>query len=169
MGKEVLSHPNTSPKMLFRFRRTSQSPSERSVSSECQRDSSPTPKDRRHYCIQVRVMLGERRSSTPTIPCMGRMGGWLITDILQKAWPADCITEAVVLSPGEVILFFSRHSKDEGISYCRARNIEFGLGGPFNWTGRSAQTEALRKTMQEVCCVIPMAMVEKKKKAKGPG
>ena len=46
-GVEVHLHPNASPKMPFRFGRTSQSPSERSVSSEHRCDQSPTPKDRR--------------------------------------------------------------------------------------------------------------------------
>ena len=54
----------------------------------------------------------------------------LITNILQAAWPEDWITKAMVLSLGEAILFFGRHSKNEGLPYCRARNVEFGLGGP---------------------------------------
>ena len=79
------------------------------------------------------------------------------------------ITEAVVLSPGEATLFFGRYSKNEGLPYCRAKNVEFGLGGPFNWPGRPAQIEALRKTMQEGHHTIPKAVVEKKMKARGPG
>ena len=59
--------------------------------------------------------------------------GGLITDILQEAWPDDCITEAMVLSPGAAILFFGRHSRNEGLPYQKARGIKFGLGGPFNW------------------------------------
>ena len=74
LGEEVLSHPDASPKIPFRFRRTSQLPSERSVSSKHRWDHSPTPKDRRHYCIQVRAMLARwRRWSTPTVLCIGRM------------------------------------------------------------------------------------------------
>ena len=59
-------------------------------------------------------------------------GGCLITDKLQKAWPEDQITKAMVLSPGEAILFFGRDSRHEGFPYCGARNVEFGLGGAFN-------------------------------------
>ena len=71
----------------------------------------------------------------------------MITNILQEAWPEDRITEVVVLSPGEAILFFSRCSRNEGLPYCRARNIEFGLGNSFNWARRLMQIKVLRKTM----------------------
>ena len=93
----------------------------------------------------------------------------MITNILQEAWPEDHITEAVVLSPGEAILFFGRFSKNERLSYHRARDIEFGLGGPFNWAERLAHIEASRKTMQEGIHAILKAVVEKKTNARGPG
>ena len=92
-------------------------------------------------------MLGDGGGNQP--PLSHAWGGCLITDILQEAWPEDQITKAIVLSPGEAILFFGRCSKNEGLPYHRARNVAFGLGGPFNWAGRSVQIEDLRKTMQE--------------------
>ena len=119
------------------------------------------------YCIQVRVMLGDGGDDQP--PLSHAWGGCLITDILQEAWLKDWITEAMVLSPGETILFFSRHSKNKGLPYHRARNVEFSLRGLFNWAGRSAQIEASRKTMQVVCHAILEAVVEKKMKAIRPG
>ena len=66
-------------------------------------------------------------------------------------------------------MFFGRCSRNEGLPYCRVRNIEFGLGGPFNWAGRPTQIEASRKTVQEGCNVITKAVVEKKMMARGPG
>ena len=41
-------------------------------------------------------------------------GGCLITNILQEAWPEDQITEAVVLSPGEAILFLESAPRTRG-------------------------------------------------------
>ena len=108
----------------------------------------------------------QKRQSIPTIHVWG---GCLITNILQEAWLEDWITKAMVWSPWKAILFLDRHSKNEGLPYCRARNIEFGLGGLFNQAGRSTQIEASRKAMQEGCCVILEAVVEKKIKARGPG
>ena len=111
-------------------------------------------------------MLGDRGGDQPP-PCH-MWEGCLITYIFEEAWLEDWITKAMVLSPGEAILFFSRHSRNEGLSYCRARNVEFDLGGPFNWAGRPTQIEALRKTVQEGQCTIIEAVVEKKMKARGP-
>ena len=112
-------------------------------------------------------MLGEGGGDQPPLPHAWE--GGLITDILQEAWPEDHIIEAMVLSPGEAILFFGRCSKNEGLPYHRERDNEFGLGGPFNWARRTVQIEALRKTMQEGCHAILEAVVEKKMKARGPG
>ena len=78
-------------------------------------------------------------------------------------------TEAMVLSPGEAILFFGRHSKNEGLPYHQTRDVEFGLGGPCNWAGRSVQINASRKTMQEGHHAIHKAVIEKRAKARGPG
>ena len=90
-------------------------------------------------------MLGDGGGDQPS-PSHAWQGG-LITDILQEAWPDDHITKAMVLSPWEAILFFATHSKNEGLPYHKARDVEFGLGDPFNWAGRSAQIEALRKSV----------------------
>ena len=112
-------------------------------------------------------MLGDGGGDQP--PLSHVLGGCLITDILQEAWLEDHITEAVVLSSGKAILFFGRYSKNEGLPYHRARNVEFGLGDPFNWAGRSVQIEDMRKTMQEGHSTICEAVVGKKMKARGPG
>ena len=153
--------------MPLRCRRTSQLPLKRSVSLEHQWDYSSTPEDRRHYCIQVTVTPEDGGGDQP--PLTHAWGRCLINDILQEAWPEDWITEAVVLSPGKAILFFGRWSRNEGLPYHRARNDQFGLGGPFNWPGRPAQIEALRKTVQEGCHAIIEAVVEKKTKTRRPG
>ena len=75
-------------------------------------------------------MLGDEAGDQ--CPPSREWGGCLITNIIQEAWPEDHITKAMVLSPGEAILFFGRCSKNEGLPYHKARNVEFGLGGPFN-------------------------------------
>ena len=90
-------------------------------------------------------------------------GGCLITDMLQEAWSEDQITKVVVLSPGEPILFYGRHSKNEGLPYQRARNVEFSLGGPLNWAWSLVQIEALRKPIQEGHHAILEDMIWKKR------
>ena len=112
-------------------------------------------------------MLGDRGGDQPPLPHAWE--GDLITNILQEPWLDNSITEAVVLSPGKAILFFSRCSKNEGLPYCKARDVEFGLGGPFNWARRSVQIEASRKNVQEGHHAILKAVVEKMMKARRPG
>ena len=165
--EEVLLHLDASPKTPSSFGRTCQSPLERLVSSEHQWDCWLTPKDRRQDGIWVTVMLGDGGGNQP--PPSHAWGGCLITDKFQEAWPEYQITKAVVLSPGEAILFFSKCSRNEGLPYYRARNVDFGLGGPFSWAGRPTQIEVSRKTVQEGCCAIIKVVVEKKMKARGPG
>ena len=108
-------------------------------------------------------MLGDRGGDQPSLHHVWE--GGLITDIIQEAWPDDCISKAMVLSPGEAILFFSRHSKNERLPYHKARDVEVCLGGPFNTARRSVQIEALRKTVQEGCHALLETVAEKKMKA----
>ena len=102
-------------------------------------------------------------------PLSHAWGGSLVTNILQEAWPEDQITETVVLSLGEAILFFGRHSRNEGLSYSRASAAEFGMRGLLNWARKLAQMEASMKTMQDGCHVMTEAVVKRKMKASGPG
>ena len=112
-------------------------------------------------------MLGDGGGDQP--PPSHAWAGYLITNILWEAWPEDWITEAVVLSHGEAILFFVRCYRNEGLPYHRARYVEFCLGCPFNWVRGPAQIEASIKIVQEGCHVIIEALVEKKTKARKPG
>ena len=63
--EEALSQMGASPKMPFHFAQCGRLPSEPSLWPEHQQ-SNPVPEDQMHYCIQVRVTLGE----APTSPCM---------------------------------------------------------------------------------------------------
>ena len=165
--EEVLSHPDASQKCLLDLGELVNHHQRGWYPLSIDGTAQIPPKDRRRYYIQVRVMLGDGGGDqlTPSHAC----GECLIANILQEAWPEDQITKAMVLSPGETILFFGRCSRNEGLPYCRARNIEFGLGGPFNWARRSTQIEASRKIVQGCQHTIIEAVVEKKTKAREPG
>ena len=56
-----------------------------------------------HYCVQVRVTLGEGGCNQP--PPSHAWTGLLIANMFQDGL-GEQITEAVVLAPGETILFF---------------------------------------------------------------
>ena len=165
--EEVFSQMGTPFKMPFRFTQLSRSPSEWSLSPECCGDCSITPKDHTHYCVHTRVSLGEGRGDQPS---PSHAWNWLlITNILQEVCPRDCITEAVVLVPGEAILFFGRCLHNEGLLHCDAQDIEHGLMGSITGAGRTAWVEATVKTLQEGHRAIADAILEMKTKARGPG
>ena len=93
---------------------------------------------------------------------------WLLTYI-KKPGQTTALLKPWSCLQGEAILFFSRCSKNEGLPYCKVIDVEFCLGGPFNWAWRSVQIEALRKTVQESHRAILEAVVEKTTKARGQG
>ena len=145
--KEVLWQMGASSRTPFRFTWTSRFTSGWSLSPECKWDCSTTPEDQTCYCIQVRVPLGDGGNNQPSPSHV--WSGSVIADILQEAWLRNWITEAVVLSLEEDILFFERCSQNEDLLYQKAKDIEFSLGGPFNLARKLAQIGASVKTMQK--------------------
>ena len=66
---------------------------------------SVTADDQMHYCVPVRVALGEGGGNQP--PLSHTWSGLLIADMLQDGLKEQ-ITEALFLAPGEAMLFFGR-------------------------------------------------------------
>ena len=85
--EEVLLQMGMPPKMPFRFMQLSRLPSIHSLSLDHQWASSVTPDDQMHYCIHIRVTLGEGRGNQP--PPSHMWNGLLIAYILQEACPRD--------------------------------------------------------------------------------
>ena len=56
-----------------------------------------------HYCVHVRVALGEGGGIQP--PPSHTWSGLLVADMFQEGLEEQ-ITKAVVLAPGEAVLFF---------------------------------------------------------------
>ena len=63
--------------------------------------------------------------------------GLLIANMFQDGLEEQ-ITQAVVLASGEVILFLGRWLLKEGLPLGDARDVEFHLVDPVNWTRREA-------------------------------
>ena len=65
---------------------SSQLPSEQSLMSKCQQDQ-PIPEDWVHYCIHIRVPLGEGETLNPTFQYME----WFVNcgHVLERYWRAD--------------------------------------------------------------------------------
>ena len=85
----------------------------------------------------------------------------LIANMFQDGHE-ELITEAVVLAPGEVILFFGWQLLKEGLPLGDPRDVGFCLAGPVNWARKEVQVEMMVSTAQEGCWAIADAIVEKK-------
>ena len=154
----------TSSKMPFHFDQCGRLPFKHSLSPE-HWQSNPAHEDWTCYCIQVTDFRGGWRWPAPTS---------LFRDLFVNCqhvpeWPWKRITGAVVLAPGEVILFFRWWLLKEGLLLGDARDVGFHLGGPVNWASREAQVEMMVSIVQEGHWAIPDAIVEKRTKARGPG
>ena len=137
--EEVSSLMGVPSKTPFRFTQLSRSSFKWSLSPEHPWDNWMTPKDQLWYCLHVRVTLGEEIGDQP--PPSHTWNGLLIANILQEACQRDHITEAVILAPGEAILFFRRCSQNGGLLYCDTQDIEHGLMGSITWVRRTVQVE----------------------------
>ena len=79
------------------------------------------------------------------------------------------LTEAVVTGPGRAILFYGRHSMEEGLKVDEARNATFLLTGAGMWVGKSTYLTADPMTIQEGKRAIAQAVSDNRVKARGPG
>ena len=151
--EEALSQMGSSSKTPFCFMWCSRLLSELSLSLE-HWHSNPAYEDQMHYCVHVRVTLGEGRGDQP--PPSHAWTSSLITKMFQDDLE-EWITEAVDLAPGEVILLVIGNTRDDG----------FSLASWVNWAGREAQVERMVSTVQEGHWTIADATVEKRTKARG--
>ena len=90
------------------------------------------------YCLEIQVTLTEELGDMPT-PSHSWMPP-LVEDMLQEARVG--LTEAVVTSPGRVILFYGRHSMGEGLRADEAGDATFLITGTGMWVGKLAYLTA---------------------------
>ena len=91
----------------------------------------------------------------------------LVEDMLQEARAG--LTEAVVTSPGRVILFYGRHLMGEGLRVEEARDAAFLLTGGGTWIGKLAYFTANPMTIQEGKRTIAQAVSDNRVKVRGDG
>ena len=71
----------------------------------------------------------------------------LVEDMLHDI--STGLTEAVVIGPGRVVLFYGRHSLGEGLTTDEARDATFLLTGAGTWVGKLAYLTTDLMTIQE--------------------
>ena len=149
--------------MPFHFAWCGRLPSEWSLLPEHQQ-SNPVPEDWTHYCIQVRMTLGEGGSDHPQPP--HALTGSLIADMFQDGFE-EWITGAVVLAHGEVILLFWWHLLKVGLLLGNA----WDSGILLRWPSQLGWERGSGKNDGEYCpwrsLSLHRCIVEKRTKAKG--
>ena len=91
----------------------------------------------------------------------------VVEDMLQEARAG--LTEAVVIGPGGVILFYRRHSMGEGLRADKARDATFLLTGVGMWVGKLAYLTANPVTIQGGRRAIAQAILDNRVKVREPG
>ena len=117
------------------------------------------------HCLEIQVTLTDELGDMPP-PSHSWMAP-LVQDMLQEARAG--LTEAVVTSPGRVILFYGRHSMGEGLRADEARDATFLLTGAGTWVGKLAYLTTNPMTIQEGKRAIAQAVLDNRVKARGLG
>ena len=125
--EEVSLQMGASSKTHFRFMQLSRQPSVHSLSPEGRWACLMTPDNGMHYCLHVRVILGEGEAANLHLPTHG-VDYKLLT--CSRDGLKEWITKAVVLALREAILFFGRQLHKWGLPYMSARDIGFSFTGP---------------------------------------
>ena len=142
--EEVSLQTGASPKAPFRFTQLSRLPSIWSLLPEGRWACSMIADNWTHYCIYIRVTLGEGGGNQP-LPSHAWSES-LIADMFHDGFK-ESITKGVVLALGEAILFFRRISHKEVLSYASARDIGFSLTGPVSWADRTGKVKETANTV----------------------
>ena len=87
------------------------------------------------YCLEIQVILTEDGGATPLPPHAWQVP--VVEDMFQDS--KSGLTEAVVMGPGQAILFYGRQSLGEGLSLGEAHDAMFILSGTISWLGKQAQ------------------------------
>ena len=117
------------------------------------------------HCLEIQVTLTDELGDVP--PPSHSWTVLLVEDMLQQARAG--LTEAVVTSPGRVILFYGRCLMEEGLKVDEARNATFLLTGAGTWIGKSTYLTTDPMTIQEGKRAIAQAVSDNRVKVRRPG
>ena len=117
------------------------------------------------HCLEIQVTLTDELRDMP--PPSHSWMPLLIEDMLWEARAG--LTEAVVISPSRVILFYRRCSMGEGLRADEARDAAFFLTGAGMWGVKLAYLTTNPMTIQEAKRAIAQAVLDNRVKARGPG
>ena len=124
----------------------------------------PTGHPSINYCLLIKAILTDKLGDVLPPP-----HAWMapvVEDMLRDIRAG--LTEAVVIGPGEVILFYRRHSMGEGLMVDEARDATFLITGDGTWVGKPAYLTADPTMLPEGKRAITHAVSDQRVKARGP-
>ena len=154
--------PTQSAKDLWEPEEEDSSPSHLPSWSPAWRPPSSCPNMK--YCLEIQVALIEELGAIAP-PSHSWMAS-LVEDMLHKA--RTVLTEGVVTGPGRAVLFYGRHSMEEGLMADKARDATFLLTGAGTWVGKLAYLTADSMMIHEGRRAIAQAISDNGVKVRGP-
>ena len=125
----------------------------------------PTGHLNTNYCLSIQVTLTDELGDVP--PPSHTWMAPVVEDVLQETRAG--LMEAVVIGPGRAILFYGRHSMEEGLKVDEARDATFLLTSAGTWVGKSAYLTTDPMTLKEGKMAIAHAVSDNRVKARGLG
>ena len=117
------------------------------------------------YCLEIQVISAEDGGATPLPPHAWQVP--VVEDMLQDG--KSGLTEAVVMGPGQAILFYWRKTVGKGLSLGEACDAMFTLSGAISWVGKQAQLNTNTVSLWEGWQMIVQAITKWWAEARGPG
>ena len=118
-----------------------------------------------NYCLSIKAILTDELGDVPPPP-----HAWMVPvveDMLRDVRAR--LTEAIVIGPGEAILFYGKCSMGEGLTVDEARDATFSITGDGTWVGKLAYLTADPIMLPEGKRAITRAVSDQRVKARGPG
>ena len=123
----------------------------------------PTGHPSMNYCLSIKAILTDKLGDVP--PPLHAWMAPVVEDMLRDIRAR--LTEAVVIGPGEAILFYGRRSMGEGLMADEARDATFLITGDRTWVGKPAYLTTDPITLPEGKRAITHAVSDQRVKARG--
>ena len=117
------------------------------------------------YCLEIHAISTKDRGATPPPP-----HAWQVPVAEEMLWDGKSgLTNAVVKSPGQAILFYGRQSVGEGLSLGEVDDAMFMLSEAISWVSKQAQLNANTVHLWEGWRMITQTITEWQAEPRGPG
>ena len=115
------------------------------------------------YYLEIQVISTKEERAPPPPPHACQVP---IVDMVLDSKAG--LTEAIVTSPCQAILFYRQHSLGEGLSLGKAQDAMFTLSGTISWVGKHVQLSAKPTSLGDGWQLIAQTITEGHIKPRGP-